>query len=165
MGAPYRGEAGSFPIGQRRSGGGRAPEAAANQRERREMAAEAAAAAVVARLRALPRPPPVLEAPLEPSAALRLLCTPSGPRLALLEWICCRVNPPLTKRLDELRDEPEEVRLNELMALAEELMLCEAEDMALVEGTAPPEQQLGFIRDLLDAAPSQEEREKKAESG
>ncbi|XP_061300192.1 HAUS augmin-like complex subunit 7 [Pezoporus flaviventris] len=127
------------------------------------MAAEAAAA-VVARLRALPSSPPGLEAPLEPGAALRLLCTPSRPRLALLEWICCRVNPPLAKRLDELRHGPERARLRELAALAEELMLSEAEDTALVEGTAPPEQQLGFIRDLLDAAPSREEEEENARS-
>ncbi|XP_074427527.1 HAUS augmin-like complex subunit 7 isoform X1 [Larus michahellis] len=41
----------------------------------------------------------------------------------------------------------------ELAKLGAELMLCRADDVALVEGTAPPERQLEFIRDLLDAAP------------
>ncbi|KAM6188417.1 LOW QUALITY PROTEIN: HAUS augmin-like complex subunit 7 [Sarcoramphus papa] len=101
---------------------------------------------------ALACPPIALVVPLEPAEALRLLCTPSARRLALLEWICSRA-PPLAARLDALQDGPKDARLRELAKLGAELMLCRADDMALVEGTAPPEQQLEFIRDLLDAAP------------
>ncbi|XP_074990899.1 HAUS augmin-like complex subunit 7 isoform X3 [Calonectris borealis] len=115
------------------------------------MAAAAAAAATLERLEALACPPVALVVPLEPAEALRLLCTPSARRLALLEWVCSRVHPPLAARLDALQDGPKDARLRELAKLGAELMLCRADDMAL--GTAPPERQLEFIRDLLDAAP------------
>ncbi|XP_054664574.1 HAUS augmin-like complex subunit 7 [Grus americana] len=117
------------------------------------MAAAAAAAATLERLEALSCPPIALVVPLEPAEALRLLCTPSARRLALLEWVCSRVYPPLATRLDALQNGPKDARLRELAKLGAELMLCRADDMALVEGTAPPERQLEFIRDLLDAAP------------
>ncbi|KAM6106887.1 HAUS augmin-like complex subunit 7 [Phoenicopterus ruber ruber] len=130
------------------------------------MAAAAAAAATLERLEALACPPVALVVPLEPAEALRLLCTPSAQRLALLEWVCSRVYPPLADRLDALQDGPKDARLRELAELGAELMLCRADDMALVEGTAPPEQQLEFIRDLLDAAPPPgDESEASLESG
>ncbi|XP_075346643.1 HAUS augmin-like complex subunit 7 isoform X3 [Mycteria americana] len=116
-------------------------------------AAAAAAAATLERLEALACPAVALLVPLEPAEALRLLCTPSARRLALLEWVCSRVHPPLAARLEALQDGPKDARLRELAKLGAELMLCRADDVALVEGTAPPEQQLEFIRDLLDAAP------------
>ncbi|XP_064331512.1 HAUS augmin-like complex subunit 7 [Phalacrocorax carbo] len=117
------------------------------------MAAAAAAAAVLERLEALHCPPLAPWLPLGPAEALRLLCTPSARRLALLEWACARVHPPSAARLDALRSGPKDDRLQELAELGARLMLCRADDVALVEGTAPPEQQLEFIRDLLDAAP------------
>ncbi|XP_068780245.1 HAUS augmin-like complex subunit 7 isoform X2 [Struthio camelus] len=113
----------------------------------------AAAAALLERLKALSCPPAAEAAPTEPPEALRLLCTPSPRRLALLEWICCRVHPPLAACLAALQDAPEDARLRELVKLGAELMLCRADDLPLAEGTAPPQQQLEFITDLLDAAP------------
>ncbi|XP_064359485.1 HAUS augmin-like complex subunit 7 [Dromaius novaehollandiae] len=117
------------------------------------MAAAVAAAALLERLKALACPPAVEAAAAEPPEALRLLCTPSARRLALLEWICCRVHPPLGARLAALEDAPEDARLQELVELGAELMLCRADDLPLAKGTAPPQQQLEFITDLLDAAP------------
>ncbi|XP_069630385.1 HAUS augmin-like complex subunit 7 isoform X2 [Haliaeetus albicilla] len=138
---------------------GRGGAAAANRRgaarSGREMA-EAAAAATLERLEALSCPTVAPVVPLEPAEALRLLCTPSAQRLALLEWVCSRVHPHLAARLDALRYGPKDARLRELAKLGAQLMLCRPDDMALVEGTAPPEQQLEFIRDLLDAAPPPE---------
>lgn len=119
--------------------------------------AEEAAAATLERLQALSCPTVVPLVPLEPAEALRLLCTPSAQRLALLEWVCSRVHPQLTARLDILRYSPKDTRLQELAELGAQLMLCRPDDMALVEGTAPPEQQLEFITDLLDAAPPPED--------
>ncbi|XP_074427529.1 HAUS augmin-like complex subunit 7 isoform X3 [Larus michahellis] len=116
-------------------------------------ATAAAAAATLGRLEALSCPPVAPVVPLEPAQALQLLCTPSSRRLALLEWICSRVYPPFAARLDHLQNGPRDARLRELAKLGAELMLCRADDVALVEGTAPPERQLEFIRDLLDAAP------------
>ncbi|KAK2512092.1 hypothetical protein Q9966_016478 [Columba livia] len=91
--------------------------------------------------------------PLSPPAALRLLCAPSARRLRLLEWLCQRAYPPFAARLETLQDGPEDARLRELAKLGAELLLCRADDTALLQGTAPPERQLQFIEDLLDAAP------------
>ncbi|XP_069738833.1 HAUS augmin-like complex subunit 7, partial [Phaenicophaeus curvirostris] len=122
-------------------------------RSGREMAAaeEAAAAAVLERLGALSCPAVVPLLPVDPDKALGLLCTPSLRRLELLEWLCLRVYPPFANRLAALQDGPRDARLREVAALGAKLMLCREDDLALVEGTAPPEQQLEFIEDLLDA--------------
>ncbi|XP_074713726.1 HAUS augmin-like complex subunit 7 isoform X2 [Strix uralensis] len=112
----------------------------------------AAAAGTLERLEALSCPPVAPVVPLEPVEALQLLCTPSARRRALLEWVCSRVHPDFTARLDALQDGPKDARL-QVAKLGAKLMLCRADDMALVEGTAPPKQQLEFITDLLDAAP------------
>ncbi|XP_072776523.1 HAUS augmin-like complex subunit 7 isoform X1 [Taeniopygia guttata] len=133
-----------------------------NQREGRESgsqsaqsagrmaAAEAAAAATLERLEALSCPPVLGGPPRAPPAALELLCRPSPPRRALLRWACTRVHPPLSAELESL---PEEDEMRALARLGAQLMLCRADDLALVEGTAPPEQQLQFLQDLLDAVP------------
>nr|XP_041567845.1 HAUS augmin-like complex subunit 7 [Taeniopygia guttata] len=113
-------------------------------------AAEAAAAATLERLEALSCPPVLGGPPRAPPAALELLCRPSPPRRALLRWACTRVYPPLSAELESL---PEEDEMRALARLGAQLMLCRADDLALVEGTAPPEQQLQFLQDLLDAVP------------
>ncbi|XP_075346642.1 HAUS augmin-like complex subunit 7 isoform X2 [Mycteria americana] len=100
-------------------------------------AAAAAAAATLERLEALACPAVALLVPLEPAEALRLLCTPSARRLALLEWVCSRVHPPLAARLEALQDGPKDARLRELAKLGAELMLCRADDVALVEAQRP----------------------------
>ncbi|XP_053908189.1 HAUS augmin-like complex subunit 7 isoform X2 [Cuculus canorus] len=112
--------------------------------------AAAAAALVLERLEALSCPPVAPLLPLDPTQALRLLCTPSAQRLELLEWLCLRVHPPLANRLAALQDGPRNARL-QVAALGAKLMLCRKDDLALVEGTASPERQLEFIEDLLDA--------------
>ncbi|XP_072705126.1 HAUS augmin-like complex subunit 7 [Ciconia boyciana] len=99
--------------------------------------AAAAAATTLERLEALACPAVALLVPLEPAEALRLLCTPSARRLALLEWVCSRVHPPLAARLDALQDGPKDARLRELAKLGAELMLCRADDVALVEAQRP----------------------------
>ncbi|KAM9584583.1 LOW QUALITY PROTEIN: HAUS augmin-like complex subunit 7 [Morphnus guianensis] len=156
------------PLRRLRPISGRGGSAAANRRgaarSGREMA-EAAAAATLERLEALACPTIAPVVPLEPAEALRLLCTPSAQRLALLEWVCSRAYPPLAARLDTLRYGPKDARLRELAKLGAQLMLCRPDDMALVEGTAPPEQQLEFIRDLLDGPPPEDEGNGSPESG
>ncbi|XP_071657284.1 HAUS augmin-like complex subunit 7 [Patagioenas fasciata] len=115
--------------------------------------AAAAAAAALERLEALCCPAVSALPPLSPPAALQLLCAPSALRLRLLEWLCARVYPPFAARLETLQDGPEDERLRELAKLGAELLLCRADETALLQGTAPPERQLQFIADLLDAAP------------
>ncbi|XP_069738836.1 HAUS augmin-like complex subunit 7 isoform X3 [Phaenicophaeus curvirostris] len=115
---------------------------------------EAAAAALLERLGALSCPAVVPLLPVDPDKALGLLCTPSLQRLELLEWLCLRVYPPFANRLAALQDGPRDARLR-VAALGAKLMLCREDDLALVEGTAPPEQQLEFIEDLLDAGEGQ----------
>ncbi|KAM5145922.1 HAUS augmin-like complex subunit 7 [Mantella aurantiaca] len=79
-----------------------------------------------------------------------LLCTPSGIRLAILEWLCTRIYPPLQEQFSTLKESEGEIKVKEMTRLAFELMLCQDGDVDLIKGLAPSSRQLLFVGRLLD---------------
>ncbi|XP_053157663.1 HAUS augmin-like complex subunit 7 [Hemicordylus capensis] len=80
---------------------------------------------------------------------LQLLCTPSPHRLDILEWIFISVYPPFREQISSLKESQTDLKIKEMTKLGYELMLCEADDLDLIQGKACAQKQLNFLGQLL----------------
>ncbi|XP_041802375.1 HAUS augmin-like complex subunit 7 [Chelmon rostratus] len=91
----------------------------------------------------------------EADSMLELLCVPSQHRTNILKWICSSINPNFgNSKATSMRSKDPDALPKEMAVLGQELMLCKADDMALIrEGDASIHRQLQFLEQLLTLVP------------
>ncbi|XP_055964667.1 HAUS augmin-like complex subunit 7 [Sorex fumeus] len=90
----------------------------------------------------------------EPTTIQELLCTPSKYRLEILEWMYIRVYPFWKERLTALKGVPVEVKIQEMVKLGSDLLLCGPRDDELLQGRDCAQKQLHFMDQLLTVGQS-----------
>ncbi|XP_068605921.1 HAUS augmin-like complex subunit 7 [Brachionichthys hirsutus] len=94
--------------------------------------------------------PWVTDPGLQEDEVLQLLTRPSQHRTNILAWTCCSINRSLCPPKEaSLAPEEHGVFNREMALLGRDLLLCRAEDLDLIEGSASVHRQLTFLEQLL----------------
>ncbi|XP_075902069.1 HAUS augmin-like complex subunit 7 isoform X2 [Nelusetta ayraudi] len=91
----------------------------------------------------------------EAESMLQLLCVPSHHRTDILEWIYNSINAPFcSSKATAVRPNDQDIFYKDMAMLGQELMLCKADDLDLINGNASFHRQLQFLQQLLSVVPA-----------